>query len=354
MVILLSLAVMPLIVRLFFKEITQEKNKRNYLIICGIILVLVVGFRSRYSGSPDTDSYCKKFERMLLYNNFLDYLKADRNSALENNILFSEMGFWFGTWILSRLFSNSVWYVFLTTAFILFGVIRFIYKNSEDVMLSLIMFITLGLFTFCMNGLRQALAMTICLFAYEFVKKKKLFPFLLVISLAVMFHKSAIFALLLYFTSQLRFNFKSGVLFVAISLIFIYFAQEIVVVADALFDKEYSEEITASGGYIALMIYLLVIGFGFLFAQKQFQNQESIGVLYLSILGAIIFLMRFIFSSGYERISYYFLYYLCILFPIELKAFENKSQDIIRIIFIALCLLLFAYRMRATNFALCF
>lgn len=354
MVILLSLAVMPLIVRLFFKEITSQKTKRYYLIFCGIILVLVAGLRSRYSGSPDTDSYCKKFEKMLLYGNFFDYLKVHRANVLEGDFLFSEIGFWYSTWLLSRIFSNSTWYVFFTTAFIIFGTLRFIYKNSEDVMLSLIMFITLGLFTFCMNGLRQALAMTICLFAYEPAKKQKFLPFLLIVLVGILFHKSAIFAMLLYLAPKLKFNFKSALLFVLVAGVFVYLGQEIMMAADDLFDKSYSEKVTESGGSIALMVYLFVIGFGFLFSQKEFKKQENAGILYLSILGVIVFTMRFVFSSGYERISYFFLYYLCLLLPFEIKSFDSKSRFIIQIMALILCLLLFAYRVRSMNFSLCF
>lgn len=348
------MAMVPLIVRLCFKDITKPKNKRNYLIICGLIVLFFAGFRSRYSGSPDTDTYCKKFERMLLYGSFKDYARAERSSIFEDNFFFSEVGFWYSTWLLSRIFSNSMWYVFFTTAFILYGTGRFIYKNSDNAMLSLVMFITLGLFNFCMNGMRQALAMTICLYAYEFAKKKKLIPFALTIILAMLFHKSSIFAGFLYFAARFEYDFKSGVLFIALATVLIYFAKDIMVLADTLFEKEYAEEVTHAGGTMALLVYASVIGFGLLFAKKQFEKQEAVGALYFSILGAIVFSMRFVFSSGYERISYYFLYYLCILFPFELKSFESKSQGIIKAIFISFCLLLFAYRSSGTYFALCF
>ena len=88
-----------------------------------------------------------------------------------------EKGFQIFVFGLSRVFSESQWIIVISSLIYTVSICRFIYKNSEDVVLSCVMYVARGMMTFQMQGMRQAIAMSICLFAYEFASQKKLIKF---------------------------------------------------------------------------------------------------------------------------------------------------------------------------------
>lgn len=146
----------------------KQNNYKLYLIITGVVIALVMGLRTKYTGSTDTRVYIWRFEDICAFDNFFDYYNLNLK---EEKFFFAESGYYLFTWLLSRITHNEQMLVLTTSCCITFVTCRFIYKNTQDPPMALLIYVCLGLFTFNMSGMRQALAMSICMLAYELVKK---------------------------------------------------------------------------------------------------------------------------------------------------------------------------------------
>lgn len=322
------------------QEKLTEKNKRNYLIAAGIMIALVAGLRAEDVGTRDTSVYCSLFEGLSARNSFVPYYKAYLS---DNSFLLSESGFYFFVWLLTRVSSNSQMLIFASSAFVTFATCVFIYKNSEDVSLSLLMYLALGSFTFNLNGMRQALAMSICLLSYEFVKKRRIVPFTITILIAMLFHKTAFVFAFVYFLPMLK---KGKHLFLYISGIagFSVASTRLIELYDSMSGEDYAMASTVeSGGLFAILIYVFVILIA-LMVYKKMDNINTKSAFYGTLTGFVLFVSRYALNEMTERLSWYFFYFIILLLPNVLVNFEKKERRMIRLLFGVFAVLLFAYR----------
>lgn len=351
MLVLLLLSVSPIIIKAFMGDLTKDKVKKNtYLIICGLCIILVMGLRSRFSGTGDTDVYYSFFESV---RNNAQTLSEQISKAIDGkSLLFSEVGFTIYVWLLAQVFTSGQWLLIISAIIMTVCTLRFISKYSEDIVLSTIMFLTLGLFTFNMNGLRQCLAMSICLFAYDFIKQKKFIPFVLIILLAMSFHKSTLIFGFSYFLIFMKPKWTYIIPFLTVLVLFVIFADNISFLYDSLTGEDYAGgESFESGGVVTIAIYLLIIGTAVVAFNGKWENNEAFLPLLLTIIGLTLYVIRYISVQIYERISYYFYYYSILLLPTVIKKFDKESKNAVNIIVYVLCLALFVYRLGKGVFA---
>ena len=90
---LMLLAIMPIIGKSIFGylEMPLEKKKTRYIWFCAIFIILVMGLRTRFTGSQDTDTYCKLFEA--LKNSGIGFVNYIKNRMADSDFLTSETGF---------------------------------------------------------------------------------------------------------------------------------------------------------------------------------------------------------------------------------------------------------------------
>lgn len=84
------------------------------------------------------------------------------------------------------------WFIASVTSFYILNIVWFIYKNSKNQILSLLMFLTLEWYVFSFTGLRQAVAMGFCVLALtRLLESSRDLWALLLIGIAGLFHSSA-------------------------------------------------------------------------------------------------------------------------------------------------------------------
>ena len=342
MYILLSLTVFTVLFGSLIKR-DISKDKLVYLIIVGVAIALVMGLRAPVGiGSRDTEIYARTFEYMQFVENFKNYAQ---NNLFDNGWIFSEVGFYFAMWIISRFTSNAQIFILLISSFMIFCVCRFIYKNSQDVTFSVLAFLTLGSFNFLMNGMRQSIAMCICLLAYEYVKKRKLIPFLIVVFIAMLFHKTSFVFLVAYFFPYLK-TIKSFILYFAASTGFFVFVSRFVSIYDDITGENYSEsDAFDSGGITTLLVYCLAIGLAiFVFIKLKDKSDKS--CFYATLTGAEVYITRFVTNQIMERVSYFFFFFIILLLPNTIEKLDKRERTIVKLLVGLLALSIFAYRLR--------
>ena len=350
MVVLLGLAFVPIVLKVFIGDVEKNKrNKKNFLIWCGIIITMFLGLRHYAVGTTDTEVYCMLYRRAANYGSLTNFL--NKHGVLNVPFILSESLFYIYVWISSRFISNPQFLIFSSTAFVTFSVMRFIYKHSENALISITMYICLGLMTFNLNGMRQAIAMAICLFAYGYAKDKQFIPFALIVLIAVLVHKTAIFFGVVYFISFLKFDFKSFMIFAIAVILFILFADNLIATFDSIADKNYSDgEVFEAGGYVTVLIYALTILFTLVVAGKSLSSKDFIFVFYITLLGASFYLARYFIIQIYERMSYYFFYATILLLPKAINRIEETERPILTLIVIGFAMALFCYRLYGSLF----
>ncbi len=340
MLIYIAVAAMPAMLALAFGDLTEKCKKRNYLIVCGILLFFFMALRSYSVGSVDTRNYMNGMSQAIHANSWKDFYNPKG----------VEVGFQMYAFLLSRVFDNAQWIVVISSALFVFLTFWFIYKNSEDVALSATLYITLGVMTFCMQGMRQAIAMCLCLIAYELAQKRKLILFALIIVLASLFHQTAIIFIIVYFAPLVKFNFQSFVCFSGVSILAILGSNTIISIANEVFDKEYELSVD-SGGFFAVATYVVIILVALLFNKKLKDGDHAESMMfYITFLGLTCYVMRYFSVQQAERISFYFLFGQMILLPNSMQHLTTRERQISKLAAYVLAICLFLYRLNGSDF----
>ncbi len=330
------------------KDAENKKRTKTYMVLCSLALIFVLGLRSIHTGSMDTYMYSLAFTTAKKYS-LVEYLTV--KDCFEGFFLLSEAGFHTYTWVAAYILPHTQWFILLSSAIIIWLTAKFISRHSQDPTVSWIVFICLGSMTFAINGMRQAIAMSICLLAYGYAKDKHLVRFLLTVALAVLFHKSAIIFALVYLMRGMRLNVKSFFLLSAGVALFLAFVDRLAFLYDSLTGEDYAAgESFDSGGVSTIIVYLLAI-VGILVFCKRLREPQGLFPLSLILVGFSLYLGRFLSTQIYERISYYFSYFLMIGFPSIFQDMKRKEGSLVRIGFLLACILLLTYRISTGAFA---
>ena len=336
----LILASTPLVGLLLYGRLNTEKKKKSFVVFCGIVLFLFMALRSRYLGSTDSLNYYNMMRRAVNCDTFSRYYDPEG----------VEIGFQVLVFLLSRIFHDSQMILVLSSALYAFSICFFVYHNSDDTAFSLTMYVCLGLFSFQVQGMRQAIAMSVCMMAYELVKKRKLALFLLAVLPLILIHRTAIIFIPVYFIYNLKYDAKGLVMIAGFSAALLFASKRVVAIANMLFDSDYNQT-KDSGGFIAVMVYILIIVFAVFFDKELKTNDARKGLFYVTVLGAVFYLMRYFGTQAAERISFYFLFGQTALLPGTISLLKPKERTLVKLIVYVLMIALFAYRLRGSDLA---
>ena len=179
------------------------KKKRIYNILFFIILFLIAALRHPNTGA-DTSAYYSMFHYILNSENPLNNYWETLITSLRNGS-FTDAIFWnFFSKLASFIIQTpQLWLAFVSGLF-LFAVYTTIKKYSDDPVISWTYILSLFIYSFILQGLRQSMAMTIVLFSLKYVFDRKLWKFLLLMGLATLFHQSAIIFVIVYPMHKLK------------------------------------------------------------------------------------------------------------------------------------------------------
>ncbi|BCJ94689.1 hypothetical protein acsn021_22580 [Anaerocolumna cellulosilytica] len=262
--------------------------------------------------------------------------------------IMEEPAFYVLTKFMTNYTLSTFWYFAVTSAVICISVGIFINRYSDNKKYAIYFYYTIGLFAFTMAGLRQSLAMSVCLFAHEAIRKRKPLRFLLLVCLAFLFHKSAVFFLPAYLLAKIRWKTMNVLGIVAVyGFISITFNSLYQYIADWL-DYSYGIEGTGNGG-IFLAILLIISALAIIYKNKLLlKNPDNLIFINLHFGVLALWLFR-MFTRTVERPAFYYLYSTIILLDkiLDLQAdneTEATNQKILVISSLFLFALFFLYR----------
>ena len=283
-----------------------------------------------------------------------------------------ELGYCYFTKLLTYISTDVQFYIIFTSV-VIYGVHGyFFYKKSEDVILSSSLFMFFCLFYMYMNIVRQAVAVSILLMAYLIFSesKKKVHNyvvFVLLVTLASVFHSSAILCLVYLLFDKLKFTKIHMLLGIVVTaLIYVGYSSVYKFVLSILGGNDkYSSYLDSEkygvGHMNSQSIYYVIITLGAfllgyyilvwkdktshkLFAKQEYKvkSNESF-MLYMSFIAFACRLLIFKMSI-ITRFTFYFIPFVLILYPYAISKFKRRSNRIIlNLTVYGVCLIYFVW-----------
>ena len=288
-----------------------------------LILISFTGFR--YQIGWDYNAYDEIIDN--LRNSGL--LTYDRGEFL-SNILFK---------IVASMKSNYLF--FFITSILMYGLIlTTLNKYSSNYGISLIFFICFPLFFLnSLSIIRNFVAISICFWGYQFLRKNQIFKYVITILIATMFHKSALVAFFLIFLRKMIFSKK-----ISLFLLFTAMVLQNLITKLSILEKipTYGvyfvalQENQSTGGNKAILLLIILLLF-FIFLKKK-QIEKELNFYYNSVLIGVLFYITFLgFGTVAHRASLYFTIYILLALPEFL--YSNRYGDLLKKYFLSIVLI---------------
>lgn len=189
-----------LFVYLLFVALSFRKNPKVTVIFMIIPLVLLTALRNIELGVSDTKGTYLTIFNNLLYMNFSQIFAWRGIDELFFFILYK---------IITLIRYNYQFVLFALCLPYFIAIARYIYKYSNNVFVSIIVFIGMYyLFSFYL--IKQCIAMGILIISYDYIVKRTPLKFILCVLLATMVHKMSLVFLIAYpFANKVKFSYKN-------------------------------------------------------------------------------------------------------------------------------------------------
>ena len=355
MLIYILAALFPLVVGMYYNSSVKisepmeeaqiqkhEKRRWWWLLVAALPMFALIAFRGANMGA-DTGGYLKFFSEMV-------HTPWKRMFEFNNRGYDFEKGFVVFEKLITVFTKSPKVYQIIYSTIYLVSVVTFANRIEKRNFSFLYFFATIGLYTFMFTGVRQCLAMCICLWSYPYIKKRKFIPFLLIVALAFTFHKSSILFIAAYFIFDRKLNWFNTLIYAAFALLAYLNIGVIQEWFNNTLDYEYEVE-TTGNGFIFFAVIAVITAFA-LFVVYFYKKQSPglLGFINIGIITFILWLLRLA-TRVAERPSYYFMFFSVAMLCHAIDEVPNKrDKEVIGIFVYAAFIMLFVYKF-LTGFA---
>lgn len=293
-------------------------GKKNYIIykyiflLLTIYLMIISGFRD-ISVGLDTIGYYHYFNRDLDFYDIGEYYG------------YQGMLFWYSALIIKHLFDDFQ-VLLILIGFVSIGLFsRFIWKYSRYPLLSLFIYASGGFFAIGLSLVRQYLALSLLIYAFDFIANRKILKFIFMVIVAILIHPSSLLFLPAYFISTIAVKKKTILLYIVSTIVGFVLAGIVINVMSALFfGGLYSlDDDTIGGGKITFIAYIIILLIA-LIRKNTLINNSRLNVMYINFLWITIMIQStaFIFPIA-SRAAYMYGVFLIVFIPEIIYSLKN-------------------------------
>ncbi|MBQ8056708.1 MAG: EpsG family protein [Ruminococcus sp.] len=192
-----------------------------------------------------------------------------------------------------------------------------------DPSLTIVLFCIMSTFVMMFSGIRQMIAIAIGFIAYEFTRKKKLFPFILAVAVAVMFHSSAFMLIFMYPLFHAKITKKWLYIIVPLTFVLFVFNAQVFSVLSVVLEHytRFSATTVSTGAYAMIALFAVFALFSFFVPDEDLVDAETIGLRNFLLLSIFIQIFAPLHTLA-MRMNYYYIIFIPLLLP---KIIQTKS-----------------------------
>lgn len=293
----------------------QKHNQtvcKGLFFITFVILWFLTAFRSINIGN-DTRVYLYYFK---IFENGIDQTRT------------FEIGYQWLNVVINQFTHDPHAFLIIMASLMYLGIVIYIVKYSRNILFSLVLFFSC-FFSIYMTMFRQGIAMIIVLFAYQFIKDKKIAKGTLLIGVAALFHSTAVVAFLLLLRNRLPLK-KRYIMALVIVSVFVSQTGVLGSLINAILPRysHYFLSAYAASGWLAVTYELIRALFFYMLICKVAETADNEGNrLLLTNFALMLIFCAFGFSMNlFTRAGEYFLLIGVVELPnaLHLRELSNR------------------------------
>lgn len=309
--------VLVLLVAFYSKLINNEVFEKIFYFII-ILSFIVIGTLRSWRVGTDTKGYLSLIP-ITNAQNILSIIENERDPF-----------FWIFIKALSYI-TNDYTFYFLILAVVFWTLTSItVKKYSNEIFISLMIFISFRFSDFYMNAMRQGFSIAIVFYSIKYIFEKKPIKFVAILILASLFHQSAIFFIFAYLLQY--FNFLKIKVLIPIVLIttyifrnFLYHSVFVYLISE---NKQYAgyAKVETEHGILYLILYAFTFIICYFFYNKLVQNLRFnilFNIVFIGLMLQIICLV----NVGFARIAVYYSQYFVLIVPYIYKQMVNEFGE---------------------------
>jgi hypothetical protein len=310
-----------------FPNIKTKNKSYNPYIYVSFILLLLVGVL-RFDVGTD----------------FMPYYRFFNSGSFFDGRF--EIGYSILNYLTAKVFGGSQAIFIVTHTIIMVLAYLSIDKYSLDKKFSILLFV-FGFFFFdAMNGIRQYIAVLICLYGHGFLTDRKTIKFIIITLIATTFHYSALITLILIPLRKYKLTKMNVVLMYISVLLFNVFYQPVISYIFRIINLiPYISRYSIYESYLAndvtskpydFIVYSLILILSYLASKNKISKLTNFN-LYSNSLVLSIFLKGIALKFNLiDRVGIYFSIYIILLLPMIFESLKFKDKRMIKYVLIVL------------------
>ena len=328
------------------KSKDESKYNTALFIVSSIVIVLILGLRHQSMGND------LRYQSSNGYLGAFDSIVSNPWSRIWNlKVMNYERGYIIYNKLVGCLGADRQMFLFITAVFSIVPIMYYLSKNSQNMLLSIIIYLGLPAFLMCFSGLRQSIAIGITSLSMIYIKEKSLVKFILLVLLASTLHSSAIIFLAAYPLYHIKASDKWDVIsIISIPVVYVLRAPLFGILSRIFKDEA---KTTETGAFTLFAIFSLIYIGLVILNKKQNRPGGYINIFYLACLCQA-------FAGIYYtamRVGYYFMIALAVGLPEVLQDMkserdENKSYKIAYGVVVALFIMYGLYAIKTSTWAM--
>ena len=132
-------------------------------------------------------------------------------------------------------------------------------KEAEKPALTIALFMVIAPFSMYFSGLRQIIAMAVGVIAYYFTKNKRLLLFCITVTVAMLFHMSAVVLFFMFPIYHLKIDHKKLIFAAPVLLVVLVFNKPIFKYLQTFFDERYQYGTEQTGAITMIIVFLALL-----------------------------------------------------------------------------------------------
>ena len=310
----------------------ERKGNVKYIVVAAILMFCVLGLRDAYSiGVDSASSYLHQFQRMSdtewsdLGGPF-DWIRdLEEQTGRENKNV--------GLGYLMKLvydWTDGDYQVFITliSFFVILAIAHVVRKYSPDPLQSILYFFGLLHFTLHFGILKQSVAMIFVLYSFDSIVDRKLLKFLILMTLASIFHYPALVFLPAYWIGNMRLGRNYLILLVIIMAVVYFFRDNIVEwMNDAYYGEDSDHTVATNTRFLMNKVIVMLVIIAAALVIRPPHSSDRLYCSLLALMGVATVIQTFAgYGNIFERLADYYFQFAFVFIPMVFEDVKLQRQ----------------------------